>query len=111
VGVNQDVAVVGYGHDFVAAVLDSGPGSSLGDDAGFKALVDRVGSDNIGLQFLDIAAVRQLVEPLFQQKATPAEWTNYIQEIKPYIEHFDAAIGAVHKDGALDRGSGQLVVR
>jgi uncharacterized protein DUF3352 len=109
--VNQDVAVIGYGHDFVAAVLDAGPGTSLADDARFKALVDRVGTENISLQFGDIAKIREYLEPLFQRTASAAEWTRYTQDIKPYLEHFDAVIGAVHKDGSLDRGSGQLTVR
>src|SRR4029078_7578553 len=41
--VNQDFAVIGYGYDFVEAVLDAGPGHSLGDDAPFQALVSRGG--------------------------------------------------------------------
>jgi hypothetical protein len=109
--VNQDVAVIGYGYDFVEAVLDAGPGHSLADDARFRSLVDRVGADNTGLAFVDVAAMRRLLEPLYQQKATPEKWANYEKEIKPYLEHFDAAISATHRDGSLERGSGQLTVR
>jgi hypothetical protein len=108
--VNQDVAVIGYGYDFVEAVLDAGPGHSLGDDARFQALVGRVGAENVGLQFADVAGIRAIVEPLLQKEAPADKWTNYVKEIKPYLEHFDAAIGAVRKDGSLDRGSGQLTV-
>ena len=109
--VNQDIAVIGYGYDFVEAVLDAGPGHSLADDARFKSLVDRVGAENTGLAFVDVAGIRRLLEPLAQHEATPEKWTNYEKEIKPYLEHFDALIAASRKDGSLDRGSGQLTVR
>jgi len=109
--VNQDVAVIGYGYEFVEAVLDAGPGHSLADDARFKSLVGRVGAENTGLAFVDIAAIRRLFEPLAQGEATPEKWANYEKEIEPYLEHFDAAIGANRRDGSLERGSGQLTVR
>ncbi len=106
---NDSVAVVGYGRDFVAAVLDAGPGNSLADDARFKSLLGRVGTDNISSSFVDISGIRALVEPLIQKSVTADKWANY-QEYKPYFEHFDALINAVRKDGGIDRGSGQLTV-
>jgi hypothetical protein len=102
--------VVGYGRDFVAAVLDAGPGSSLADDARFKSLLQRVGSENISLSYVDIAGIRGLIEPLVKQQMTPAKWAEYQAEYRPYLEHFDALIGAVHKDGSVDSGSSQLTV-
>jgi hypothetical protein len=108
--VSSDVVVIGYGRDFVASVLDAGTGSNLGSDDRFKKLVGRVGEENLGVTFLDVNAIRLLIEPLIQQMA-PAEWTTYQTEIKPYLEHLDAVISALRKDGALDRGEAALTAR
>jgi hypothetical protein len=108
---NADVMVIGYGQAFVNAVLDAGPGTSLADDARFKALLGRVGADNIASGFVDIAGIRTLAEPLIQGMSSPDEWTQYTTEIKPYLEHLDALIQATRKDGTLDRGSGFITVR
>jgi hypothetical protein len=108
---NADITVIGYGPAFVTAVLDAGPGNSLADDARFKALLGRVGADNISSSYLDVAGIRALVEPIAQQASDPAEWTRYTTEIKPYLDHVDALIQAVRKDQGLDLGNGALTVR
>ena len=108
---NADVTVIGYGAAFVKDVLSAGPGTSLGDDARFKALLGRVGADNISSGYVDFAGIRTLVEPLMERMAPPAEWTSYVTEIKPYLDHLDATIQAVRKDQGLDLGSGFITVR
>ncbi len=108
---NADVTVIGYGAAFVKDVLSAGPGTSLADDARFKALLGRVGADNISSGYVDIAGIRTLLEPLMERMAPPAEWTSYVTEIKPYLDHLDAAIQAVRKDQGLDLGSGFITVR
>ena len=108
--VNQDVAVLGYGSDFVASVLDAGPGHSLADDARFKALLSRVGVENISTTFVDVAALRTLVEPLVRASAPADKWAAYVKEIQPYLAPFDAVISGVHKDGGIDRGTGLVTV-
>ena len=101
---NADIAVVGYGEAFVDAVLDAGPGHSLADDARFKGLLDRVGSENIALTFVDIKAVRGLLEPLAQASAPADAWTQYTKSIQPYLQPIDALISSGRKDGSNDRG-------
>ncbi|HLO35089.1 MAG TPA: hypothetical protein VK194_03370, partial [Candidatus Deferrimicrobium sp.] len=103
---NADVTVLGYGSGFVAAVLDSGAGNSLRDDARFKALLDRVGADNVGVTFVDLAAIRSLLEPLVQGEIPADKWTYYTTEIQPYLKPLDALISSTRKDGGLDRGTG-----
>jgi hypothetical protein len=105
---NKDVVVVGYGSAFVNAVLDAGPGSSLADDPRFKALIGRVGADNLGMGFVDIAAIRGLIEPLAQSAAPPDAWAYYVREIQPYLKPLDAVVSNVRKDGANDRSTGVL---
>jgi hypothetical protein len=105
---NKDVVVIGYGGSFVNAVLDAGPGSSLADDPRFKGLLGRVGSDNLGLGFVDITAIRGLIEPLAQAQAPADAWAYYVKEIQPYMKPLDAVISSIHKDGANDRSTGAL---
>ncbi len=107
---NANVTVIGYGSGFVAAVLDAGPGSSLADDARFKALLDRVGATNIGVTFVDVSAIRGLLEPLLQAQMPAADWTHYTTDIQPYLKPLDAMISGVRKDGDLVRGSGLITV-
>ncbi|MBA2382300.1 MAG: DUF3352 domain-containing protein [Chloroflexi bacterium] len=101
----KDVSVVGYGSAFVAAVLDAGPGNSLNDDARFKALLGRVGADNIGVTFVDLAAIRAVVEPLAEAALPSDKWTYYTTEIQPYLKPLDGVISGIRKDGGLDRGN------
>jgi hypothetical protein len=108
---NKDVVVMGYGASFVNAVLDAGPGSSLADDARFKALLGRVGADKLGMGFIDIAAIRGLIEPLVQAQAPADAWAQYVKEIQPYLKPLDAVISSSRKDGANDRSTGALTAR
>lgn len=108
---SADLVVVGYGRDFVASVLDAKPGASLADDARFKTLLGRVGSENITASFVDLAAIRTLIEPLAQADATADEWAFYTKEIQPYLSPFDAVVQATRTDGSTDRGSSVMTVR
>jgi hypothetical protein len=108
---SDNVAVIGYGRTFVEAVLDAGPGNSLADDPRFKSLLDRVGADDLGATFVDVAGLRTLVEPLAQSTAPGDAWKRYQTDIKPYLEPLDALIQNVRKDGALDRSTSAFTVR
>src|SRR6188472_3272811 len=79
---------------------------SSADDPRFKGLLGRVGPENIGASFLDLAAVRGLIEPIAQQALPADKWAYYTKEIQPYLKPLDALISAIRKDGGLDRGSG-----
>lgn len=101
--VTDEVVVIGYGEAWVKSVLDAGPGASLADDARYKAHLARVGEQNIGVSFVDIDAVRQLVEPLVEEQIPAEQWDFYETEILPYVAPFDALISGARKDGDLDR--------
>lgn len=96
------VVVIGSGPDFVKHVLDAGAGQSLADDARFTGLVGRVGASHTGVSFVDIAAVRELVEGLLSE-ATPEDRAEYEESIKPFLTPFDALIAAGTTDGSLDQ--------
>jgi hypothetical protein len=111
IAVGDGVVVLGYGRVFVASVLDAGPGTGLAEDERFTKLLGRVGEENLGTAFADLEAIRGLFEPLVQQMAPPEAWSTYQTDVRPYLEHIDAMISAIRRDGALDRGSSQLTLR
>jgi len=109
--VADGVVVLGYGRDFVASVLDAHPGASLADDARFKQLLGRVGEENISSTFVDLNAIRLLVEPLAKSMAPSSAWSMYQIDVRPYLEHIDTLISATRSDGSLDRGTGAITLR
>ena len=104
-----DLVVVGVGDTFVKSVLDTTVGSSLADDSGYKALLDRVGPTNIGSTFVDLTAARELLERLGVD--SPTQMATYVRDIKPYLLPLDAFIQASVIDGDLNRTTGVLVVK
>ena len=87
------VVVIGSSPDFIKHVLDAGAGQSLADDARFSGLLGRVGASNTGVSYLDIAAVRGLVEKHLTD-ATAEERAEYEESVKPFLTPFDAFIAA-----------------
>jgi len=108
---NKDVTVLGYGRDFVVSVLDAGPSSSLAADSRFKGLLGRVGAENISAGFVDVRAIRELLETLVKPQVPAADWTRYETDIKPYLDPLDAIVQATRKDGGTDRLSSVITVR
>ena len=60
------------------------------------------------MSFIDIAALRGLIEPLVQAAAPADAWAYYVKEIQPYLKPLDAVISNVRKDGPNDRSIGTL---
>lgn len=104
-----DLVVVGVGDTFVKSVLDTTRGSSLADDSRYKALLDRVGPNNVGSSFVDLTAARELLERLGVD--SPTQMATYERDIKPYLLPLDAFIQAGVIDGDLNRTTGVLVVK
>ena len=98
----------GVGDTFVKSVLDTKPGSSLADDGRFKSLIGRVGDQNVGDAFVDIAAVRELAELVAARQ--PA-FGAYLTDVKPYLVPLDAWIQATVIDGELNRSTGVIVTK
>jgi hypothetical protein len=102
--------IIGSSPDFVRHALDAGAGQSLADDARFTALVGRVGAAHTAISFVDVAAVRGLVESQLG-KATPKERADYEESVKPFLTPFDAFIGATVTGGALDQQHALITVK
>lgn len=104
------VVVIGSSPAFVRSVLDAGVGSSLADDARFAALVARVGAAHTGVSFVDIAAIRGLVENLLPE-ATAQKRAEYEESIKPFLVPFDAFVAAGVAGDDLDAQHAIITVK
>ncbi|OGO59716.1 MAG: hypothetical protein A2V85_05875 [Chloroflexi bacterium RBG_16_72_14] len=99
--VTDEVVVVGYGTDFVKGVLDARTGDSLAKDPRFAAALDRVGATNLGLWWVDVAALRDLIEGALPSEAK----ATYESDVKPYLDAFDYVISASTAGDTYDGGS------
>jgi hypothetical protein len=89
------VVIVGLSPAWVKSIVDVKAGESLADQARFKDAIHRVEAKNTSLLFVDLAAVRTLVEPIIAQEPG----SNYSVEVKPYVQPFDVFVGAGWTDG------------
>jgi hypothetical protein len=95
--VTDKLAVLGIGGDtFVKAVLDTKAGSSLADQARYKATIGAAGASNSGLVYVDIASIRTAVVA----QLSDVEKIRYNNEVKPYLAPF-SAFGFATQDGGL----------
>ncbi|HKG57702.1 MAG TPA: DUF3352 domain-containing protein [Candidatus Limnocylindrales bacterium] len=104
-----DVIAIGVGDAFVRSVLDAKPGSSLADDARYKSMLDGAGPRNVGSMWVDLKAVRELVETA--AASSGASLAAYNRDVKPYLEHLDGFVETATTDGNLNRATMVLVVR
>ena len=104
------VVVLGSGPSFVKHVLDAGAGQSLADDARFVSLVGRVGSAHTGVSFVDVTAVRGLLEGLLSE-ATAEERAEYEESVKPFLTPFDAFVATGVTEGGLDEQHAIITVK
>ncbi len=103
--VTDEVVVLGYGTDFVKAVLGARTGESLARTERFASALNLVGKAHASLVWLDLAAIRGLVE-----SQIPADGkATYETEVKPYLDAFDSIIGTTTPGETLDRAT--LVIR
>ena len=92
--VQGGVAIIGIGPAWVKSIVDVKAGSSLADQGRYRDALGRVGSKNASSVFVDLAAIRALVEPLVAKDAG----AKYETDVKPYIEPFDVLAGASRTD-------------
>lgn len=105
------LVVIGLGEAWVTAVLDAGDGPSLAEDDRYEALLERVGAENTGSWFIDVEALRELIEPIAESEAPADQWARYIADIQPYVLPFDAVVAAITKEGDIDRADQVLTVK
>lgn len=92
--IQNGALIVGIGPDWVKSIVDVKPGSSLADEARYKDAMNRVGAKNATSVWVDLTAIRTLVEPLIAKNGG----ANYATDVKPYVEPFDVLAGATQTD-------------
>jgi hypothetical protein len=99
VAVKGSAVYIGSGETFAHKVLELAPGSSLADQAGYKALVQRTSDKTAGSLYVAAGHGLALVEPLLpaQEKAS------FETDIKPYVDPFDTVYAAIWRQGDLTR--------
>jgi len=103
--VTDEVLVLGYGTDFTKAVLDARSGESLADSERFSAALAQAGTEHASLFWLDVTAIRDLVED-----QVPADSkAEYEADAKPYLQAFDSVIGTFAPGEEIDQGT--VIVR
>jgi hypothetical protein len=101
------LVIVGITDTFVKSVLDTQPDASLANSRQFKAATDRAGSAYRGLWYVDLTAVRELLE---NQVSDADKRTEYERDYKPYTVPFRALVVSGRQDGNLNRAEAWLVV-
>ena len=104
----DDVLVLGVGEDFLHGVVDTTPETSLASNDRFEALIDRVGSENFGSLWVDAVGLRAVFESIAEEQGGLDE---YESDLKPYLEPFDAVVGASVVGDEFDRSTMILSVR
>ena len=98
----NDVVVIGSGPGFVKQVLDTTSATSLASNERYKKLADRAGSGT-GTTFVDITAIRGLVERAAIGVADPTAIARYEKDLKPFLIPFDALIASGSVAGDVNR--------
>jgi hypothetical protein len=106
----DEVIAIGSSADFIKHVLDAGAGASLADDARYKGLLGRVDAEHTGVTFVDLVAIRGLVEGAMST-ATAPERAEYEESIKPFLTPFDALISTGAVGGELDQTHTLITVK
>ncbi|HEX5148124.1 MAG TPA: DUF3352 domain-containing protein [Candidatus Limnocylindrales bacterium] len=107
--ITDQVVVIGSGPGFVRHVLDTTAATSIGSNDRYKAMVGRVGQGS-GIGFVDIAAIRGLIESALANVG-PADRADYEQNIKPFLEPFDALITSQAVKGDVVRSRTIVTVK
>jgi hypothetical protein len=97
--IDDDMVVIGFGDKFVSRVLQLGEADSLAaSDRYQKAIASVGGPSNAGSVFVDLAALRQALEPVLRPML-PGSGPTYEKEIRPWLDPFGYIVGVNQADG------------
>ncbi len=108
--VTDDVVVIGSGPGFVKHVLDTTKDTSLASSERYKMLAGRAGT-GMSATFVDLTAIRGLIEKTAAGTADTAELAKYEKDMKPFLVPFDALVASGSVDGDLTRSVIYLTVK
>lgn len=100
--VTDKVVVLTLDAGFAKAVIDASQGGpSLAKDQRFSDLLAKAGASGTGVGWMDVVAVRELIENTMPADAR----AKYDSDYKPYLLPFDALISTSAIDNGLIRGT------
>jgi hypothetical protein len=105
----DQVVAIGSGPAFVKHILDTTQATSIASTDRYKSLAGRIGNGT-GVTFVDVAAIRGLIESAVAG-AAPSAMTTYEQEVKPFLAPFDALIASSSVNGNVSSGKFIITVK
>lgn len=101
--VKGDTFVLGVGEAFIKSVLDTTEASSLAESARYRDLINRAGREHIVSAWVDLVALRSTIEAFGALE--PGGLGVYEQDVKPYLEPFDALVATSAVGDDLNRST------
>ena len=92
---------------FIKAVLDARTGPTLAASDRFKAALSSAGGAGASLVWLDVAAMRDLLEA----QVPSTDQTAYTADFKPYLDALDSVIGTYTPGDKIDSGTLDIRLR
>ncbi len=99
--VTDQAVVLAADPGFVKAVIDARGGPSLATNDRFSAALGKADRSNASLTWLDVAAIRNLIEG----QIPAADRTDYETNVKPYLAPLDSVLGTSAPGTDVDRGT------
>jgi hypothetical protein len=101
--VKGDTFVLGVGEAFIESVLDTTQATSLAESERYRELIGRAGREHIVSAWVDLVALRATIEAFGATE--PGGLRDYEQDVKPYLEPFDALVATSAVGGDLNRST------
>lgn len=100
--VKGDVFVLGVGEAFIKSVLDTTQATSLAESGRYRDLVGRAGREHVVSAWVDLVALRGVLEAVAVEQG---DLGGYDEDVKPYLEPFDALVAASVSGDEFDRST------
>jgi hypothetical protein len=101
--VKGDTFVLGVGDQFIKSVLDTTQATSLAESERYRDLVGRAGREHVVSAWVDLVALRGAIEAFGAME--PGGLGDYEQDVKPYLEPFDALVATSVVGDDFDRST------
>ena len=108
--VTGDLVVIGSGSSFVKHVLDTTKATSLAANERYSKLAGRAGT-GVATAFVDISAIRGLIEKAVAGTVGTAGLARYETDIKPFLVPFDAVVASGSVSGGMTRSVVYITVK
>jgi hypothetical protein len=99
VAARGSAVMVGIGESFARRILETAAGTSLADQASYKAAIGRAFAQNLGQMYIGTGSLLPLVAAALPE----SERTRFTTEIQPYLAPLDAVVVTITSDASGSR--------